>query len=266
MVCAGCGALGTRIERCDVEGLPVTTSDEHRRHEEQQEVQRAIATSDLYNVLSLLLQYPAGEVLDGLSDGALAADVGTIIAEAGLADERTEAASAELAEIQRALSEGRSSATDIRCEYTRLFNHPDAPAIPIYEGLFLHAKNRAAGKRQVPPLRAVNPEAMDAERCYRQARKKHPLEGNEPADHMATEMAFMQYLYVRKADALSRSDDAAAEVIDGQIEEFSRAHLKKWAVDFFDACVALSRNGVYRAVGLLGGMLMSEMPELDRVE
>jgi TorA maturation chaperone TorD len=93
--------------------------------------------------------------------------------------------------------------SELRREYTRLFNHPTKPAIYIYETLFLYKPEE--GDNEKPPL-FISPAAMDAERCYKKAGLKMSREINEPGDHMATELEFMMFLYSQKAKAIRGND------------------------------------------------------------
>jgi hypothetical protein len=45
--------------------------------------------------------------------------------------------------------------------------------------------------------------------------------------------------------------------------EFSRVHLQKWMVAFFESLASQSRLGLYRAIGLWGAAFMREQLCVD---
>lgn len=219
-------------------------------------IQKAVAASDMYKLLALMLSLPTEEIAAGIFDGSLAKDVKAIFGELGFVDRRVGAISDRLGTLQEGISGEKELFTGLRQEYTRLFSHPVRPAIQIYETLFLYKPEGRDAER--PPL-FVSPAAMDAGRCYRQAGLVRSKTANEPEDHMATEMEFMAYLYFHLAKALNENDQEGLAHREGQIREFSQGHLQKWAVDFFESCISASENSVYQTVGLVGSTFIDNM-------
>lgn len=220
------------------------------------EIQRALAASDMYQLLSRSLHLPTEEIAMGLLDGSLAEDVLTILAELNLS-------AAEIGKIRTkfraAISEGITQEelhAEMRREYTRLFTHPQKPAVDIYESAFRYTLE--GGKEKKPAL-FISPAALDAERCYKKAGLVMAKEVNEPGDHMATEMEFMMFLCLQKAKALQENNQEELAKREGEIQEFQRIHLQKWAKDFFNRCTSSSRSEVYRTLGEIGSIFMTEM-------
>lgn len=221
------------------------------------EIQKSIAASDMYSLLSMLLHLPTEEIAAGILDGSLAEDVLAIFEELGFSDNRIETIKTKLGALQR-ISGKDELLTEMRREYTRLFAHPKKPAIDIYETLFLFQPQE--GQKDKPTL-FISPAAMDAQRCYKQAGLVKSKEANEPEDHMATEMEFMAYLYMQKAKALNEDNQEGLAQRNEQIKEFSELHLRKWGIDFFDSCISSSERDVYRTFGQIGSTFMSKMLE-----
>jgi TorA maturation chaperone TorD len=208
----------------------------------------------MYLLLGTLLQFPTQEVSARLADGSLI-DSATELSEVLEPNRREQ-------EPGHIVSRLRIPVTlsDLRSEYTRLFDHPEMPAVQRFEGLFrFFEKHPGQRDYRDAPRRFVNPAALDAERCYKKAGFVRSPELNEPADSMPTELEFMSRLYEGKLDALQAGDDEQAVFADECIEEFSRIHLHKWAIPFFEAVARESRIDFYRAVGLLGAAFMKTM-------
>jgi TorA maturation chaperone TorD len=147
--------------------------------------------------------------------------------------------------------------SEVRSEYTRLFDHPDMPAVQRCEGLFrFFEKHPGQRSYEGAPRRFINPAALDAERCYKKAGFKRSAALNEPADTISTELEFMHKLYEGKIEALVAGDGDAEAFADECIEEFVRIHGRKWWLAFFEAVTRESRIGFYRAVGLFGAAFM----------
>ena len=217
---------------------------------------RETALADGYRLLAMLLQFPTNDLVSGMSDGSIARDVEAIAREFGMS------ASARTALVEcfsRTLTDPttpRSVFDDLRRERTRLFDHPDRPAICLYEGVFLVEERERAGRASTGTRLFVNPAALDAERCYRQAGLKRSSEINIPADCITTELEFLAHLHRTCAEALTDGDDRAEREARGHLEEFGRLHVAKWFPRFFERCGQESRHALYGAVGALGIALL----------
>ncbi|AFM00389.1 MULTISPECIES: molecular chaperone [Desulfitobacterium] len=221
----------------------------------QQEMQTAIAASDLYQLLAMWLQLPTREIAAGLLNGSLAEDVLAIFDELGFPAHLQKGLKSVFSQIQEESKSQEELFSDLRKEYTRLFTHPKQPQIHIYESLFLF---NPEGDEARPSL-FISPAALDAERCYKKAGVARAKEVNEPGDHMATEMEFMMFLYLQKAKALQEGDRTEVERRGKEIQEFYEIHLQKWAKEFFARCSTLSEHPFFKTVGEIGSIFMKEM-------
>ena len=156
---------------------------------------RETALADYYAMLAVLSQFPTEDLYSGLIDGSLRQDFLSIAAELSLETKSLTEPLSELASLKEDLETGASSMMKLRREYSRLFNNPDHPVIYLYEGVFIDEELRRAGKPDTGARLFVNPAALDAERCYRQAGLKRSAKINIPADSVSTELEFMAYLY-----------------------------------------------------------------------
>lgn len=218
---------------------------------------RETALADGYALVALLLQFPDASWFSRLSDESLGRDVEAIARELSLDRAVTSRARAELAELAASLTAGSSSLADARREYTRLFNHPDHPAIPLFEGVFLDEERVRAGKPKTGARLFVNPAALDAERCYRQAGFKRSSDANVSADCISTELEFAARLHSERACALRDGDGEAKAAASERLAEFERIHATKWFACFFARCAEESAHPLYRAVGRFGTALIA---------
>jgi TorA maturation chaperone TorD len=221
-----------------------------------QEMQNAIARSDMFQILSILLHIPNLEVVEGLANGSIVEDLLNIISELGFSAGDIEKLSTDLLWAQNNKLTEKELLSEMRREYTRIFIHPTEPQIPIYETLFRYDPQTM---KETPSL-YISPAALDAEHCYKKAGLVMSKKTNEPSDHMAIEMEFMTYLYLQKALALKNNLEEEISAREVQIAEFEERHLKKWAKDFFTK-LALENNNFYKAIGGIGSLFMTKLLE-----
>ena len=219
-------------------------------------VVRSTAAADLCSLLALLLQFPTEKTVGGLADGTLRDDIAVIAEELGAKEGPVVEALSLLDRLRTDLAEGATSIVEARREYTRLFNHPDGPAVPLYEGVFIDTERVREGKRSTGARLFVNPAALDAERCYRQAGLKRASDVNIPADCMSTELEFMAYLSMLEAQALVEQNATRVAEAAAWIGEFNRLHVEKWFSRFFERCAEESAHDLYRALGMLGRLVV----------
>lgn len=222
------------------------------------EVQHAVAASDMYQLLSRFLHLPTEEIAVGILEGSLTNDVREIFKELGVYDSRIEEINSRLQALQGKTAEKNEYLSALRQEYTRLFTHPRKPVIDIYETFFLFQPEDSG---QDKPTLFISPAALDAERRYKQAGLVRAKEFNEPADHIATELEFMAYLYWQLAKALQEDNRKEITQRKEQIKEFAKYHLQKWAMDFFTRCTSDSQTEVYQIYGLIGSTFLNKVLE-----
>ncbi|KTE90302.1 dehydrogenase [Desulfitobacterium hafniense] len=221
----------------------------------QREIEIALAISDMYQLLAMSLHLPTREFVKGLLDGSVAEDIQAILEEIGFGHEKAEQLAASLKSLPEQKKPLEEMLAELRQEYTRLFTHPKEPEISVYETLFRYNPE----VDEVKPSLFISPAALDAERCYKKAGLILSKEVNEPADHIATEMEFMMFLYLQKAKALQEDNRQEVERREGEIKEFYEVHLQKWAKEFYDRCVESNHSEVYKALGEVGSMFVEAM-------
>lgn len=240
--------------------------NESTANREAMPMARATAEADLCLLLALLLQFPEEKTVAGLADGAVSRDVAAIAGELDADGASIDDVLAPLGRLEADLSSGATSIVEARREYTRLFNHPDGPAVPLFEGVFIDTERLREGEPSVRPRLFVNPAALDAERCYRQAGLKRASDINIPADCISTELEFLAHLHALEAQAMACGDKEKAARAVAWLEEFRRLHVSKWFRRFFERCAEESAYDLYRAVGALGavGVSCSEAPATEQ--
>lgn len=216
------------------------------------DIQYESAMADLYSLLVLFTQFPMQEIVDGLADGSINRDFEGIAREIGIQDKVIESISHLLHATSLELKRNSDALSELRREYSRLFNHPEAPIIRLYEGVFLDEELMRSGEASRGTRVFINPAALDAERCYRSAGLKRSGTQNIPADCISTELEFMAFLHSMKARDLIDGSERSTLNTDELIEEFTRIHILKWFMRFFERCSEESISSFYRTVGTMG--------------
>lgn len=227
--------------------------------ERESEYQEALAVSDIFQVLSLFLRLPSRELSVGLLDGGISEDVTAILRELGHHHEETLVIENTLQAIQSSQVNVDTFHSQLRQEYTRLFSHPRRPQIAIYETLFRYKVDEDG---EYPPL-FISPAALDAERCYKKAGLAMSSEVNESGDHMSIEMEFMMYLFLEKAISIREGDEQGLARRNLEIQEFTRLHLNRWGQEFFEKCKNTSQIPVYKVIGEIGVLVLSDLARQD---
>ncbi|MFO7568577.1 MAG: molecular chaperone TorD family protein [Smithellaceae bacterium] len=222
----------------------------------ERELQRSVAASDMYRVLFIALHFPTDELASGLLDGSFSHDVMSIFEELNFPAQESGKIRTQLNALSGDKKNKEQLLTEMRREYTRLFTHPKKPVIAIYETTFLY---NPEDELQSKPSLFISPAARDAERCYKKAGLEMSREINEPADHIATQMEFMMYLYLQKAKSIRNGNREELATRDDEIREFLQAHLQKWAKNFFDMCISSSQADFYKVIGEIGSLCMARM-------
>lgn len=207
---------------------------------------KAFATSDFFQLLSLSLRLPTTELAEALLDGSYRQDGINILEELFCSQEDILQVGEALEPLKGTKVETTPLLIEMRREYTRLFDDPKQPALNIYETLFLHDPEDKQGA-----MLFMSPSALDAERCYKEAGVSLVKQSAEPADHMATELEFMMYLYGKKGKALQEKNNEELEIIEKQIQQFEEMHLKKWFLEFFNSLQTQSKSAFYQGLARL---------------
>ncbi|MCO1601194.1 TorD/DmsD family molecular chaperone [Desulfosporosinus nitroreducens] len=212
---------------------------------QEQKLKEAFATSDFFQLLSLSLRLPTIELAEALLDGSYRQDGINILEELSCSQGDLSLVSEALDRLKGSKVDATPLLIEMRREYTRLFDDPKQPALNIYETLFLHPEDNQGA------MLFISPTALNVERCYREAGVSLVRQSAEPADHMATELEFMMYLYGKKGQALQEQNNEELEKIAQQIQQFEEMHLKKWCVEFFNGLQTESTSTSYQALAKL---------------
>ncbi len=139
----------------------------------------------------------------------------------------------------------------LRNEATYLFIGAPKAAVSPYEGIWRSVDDGVQG------LLFVNPHTMDAERFMKSCGLGQPEGSNEPLDHVATELEFLQYLAMLEAGMVAPPEGApaAGDLPGGSAAaayaQFAEEHVQVWMPRFAEATEAQSRIPFYRAAASL---------------
>lgn len=183
-----------------------------------------IDKAELFEALSLAFRYYdegtvraiiSGEYADALCEAAAAADL-----ESSLPNQLRELLAvydgADVDALYHAL----------RVENTRLFVGAPHAAVSPYAGVWY------AEDVGVQPLLSINKESMAVERFMASCGAGRPEHTNEPLDHIATELEFLEYLCLDRAGAIN---EGAGVVPDGSYEQFYEERFISFAKRFAEA-------------------------------
>lgn len=229
---------------------------------QEQEAMNAFTISDFFQLLSISLRLPNHELVQALLDGSYGRDALYILEELSCTQEEIASAREALKTLVSTKEDVTSFLIQMRREYTRLFDDPKKPAVSIYETLFLHNPEEDKGGVML----FMSPAAIDAERCYRSSGVSLVKQSAEPADHMATELEFMMYLYAKKGKALQEEKAEELAVLEKQIKEFADLHLHKWCRAFFDKLASETGLAFYQGLCLLGKAGLSKFGDTSSVK
>jgi TorA maturation chaperone TorD len=226
--------------------------------QQENEMNLAFATSDFYQLLSLSLQFPSEELATALNEGGFWEDALSILEDLSCRKENIRQMEESIAHVKTEAITAEDLYQKMRQEYTRLFNDPKNPQLAIYESLFLY-KAKENGEK---PMLFLSREAVDAEKMYKEAGVKVDKTFREPADHIATELEFMMFLYARKGKALQEQDGKELDKVSKIIETFQRKHLEKWEYAFFEHLETETGLGYYRVIARIAKAGLERLKEV----
>lgn len=254
-------------------------------------IPRLCALSDGCSLISLMLDFKSlAQSCDAAVSGGLRHDMLAVAEELSQSSadaDEDNAARRAASGLDGYLGADRDAVyTSVRREHTRLFDDPDRPAVPYYEGAFVNRMFASQGK-EAPDVSSlfINQAAMDADRQYKRAGARKPADENVPGDSMFVEMAFLGMLLGARASELagpSREPDRRAGGAGGagsadggrprglpplalttsdMIDEFLHLHVRPWARAFFSELGEKAREPYFAA---LAGFGLSLVDELER--
>ena len=194
-----------------------------------------------YELLALSFRYPDRTLAETVAGGEWA-DAATEVAEAlgvpmGDSAQSGHVDGRGVEELLHAL----------RVEATRLFVGAPEPLVSPFEGVW-----RAADDG-VQALLFVNPHSMEVERFVRACGLGRPEGTNEPLDHAATELEFLQWLCMLACGMAEAPE--GVEAPDGgwagAHDRFLEKHARAWMPRFAQGVATGSREPFYRAAAEL---------------
>jgi TorA maturation chaperone TorD len=128
----------------------------------------------------------------------------------------------------------------LRVAYTTLFVGAPQPLVSPFAGVWW------AELQGVEPLLFVNKRSMDIERFVRSFYLGRPKGRNEPLDHIATMLEFLQYVSLAIGDSIEPQE--GVDFTPGIIERFTNDYLADWVIRFSERITEQSSESFYRAL------------------
>ena len=230
-------------------------------------VEQAINYSDFYQLMAIALRFPTRDLAKGLLDGSFADDLAACMEGLGVAADEADAVYDRLcAAVLADASDEETLFHRLRTEYTCLFLVPKREKIYIYESRYRYPKNEDPKQYSM----FINPCALHAEQCYKEAGVRVRKDLQEAPDHVATELEYLSYLYRKLAEGLSREKtekekfEVSAETKQDilmwklRIDTFCQKHLSKWYNSFLADIQEKTQLETYRTLAVLGGIQFDE--------
>lgn len=197
-----------------------------------------IGKAELFEALSLAYRYYDKDMAEAVSSGAYADALCGAIEVAGLGDELA-------SEVRELLAAYRGADVEqlfhaLRKENTRLFVGAPHAAVSPYAGVWY------AEDVGVQPVLFVNKESMAVERFMESCGAGRPEKTNEPLDHIAAELEFLEYLCLDRAGVINKDADV---VPDGSYESFYEERFISFAKRFAQAVAHASDEPLLLAAG-----------------
>jgi len=128
----------------------------------------------------------------------------------------------------------------LRIDYTRLFVGSPQPVASPFAGVW------HAAAQGVEPLLFVNRRSMDVERYLRKYGVGQAEGTNEPLDHIATMLEFLQYLALVNAQAVLPPE--GVDIPEDAFRGFIEAYLVDWVGEFAQALSTSTGEPLYQTM------------------
>lgn len=129
----------------------------------------------------------------------------------------------------------KTDGQELAIEYATLFVGPFELKAPPYGSIYLEGSHQVMGQSTI--------ETMN---LYRAAGLK--LDIKEPADHVAIELEFVNYLILAEVDARASGDDELYRSMSNIRRAFFSQFLGKWVPEFCDAVIKVTEEGYYHSL------------------
>jgi len=145
---------------------------------------------------------------------------------------------------------------DVQAEYVRLFDY--RPVCSSVESFFLKSSSKVAYSENKNPAKMQ----IEIEKFYGKYGIKPANYGEQPPDHITTELEFMHYLCFCEGEARNNQEESVTEYIAAQ-SRFMQEHLILWVpkfceviensadLDFYQLLSLITRNFVSRDASYL---------------
>lgn len=213
-------------------------------------VMKLAGMSDLLRLTGAMFRYPTPAFVEALADG-------TFAKECRAAADAVDPSGVLSASFEGALppSKGALDAADalreVRHEHTRLFGVPRQEIVYLYESRFMQEEDGAAGDY----LMFVNPCCMDVEKIMKQSGYAPARSGEEPLDHVSTELEYLGLLVGKMATAAAEGDGDSFAVRQVQVSNFLEQHANRWMDRFFESVEREAQSDVYRSFAAMAQLV-----------
>lgn len=142
------------------------------------------------------------------------------------------------------------SLQDLQAEFVRLFDY--RPACPSVESFFLKSSGQVAYTENNNPAKMQ----ITIEEFYRECGIEPVKYGEQPPDHITTELEFMYYLAFCEGEARKTDEEAGNEYLAVQ-SNFMQEHVILWVPKFGEIIEKNARLDFYRLLAIITSNFVS---------
>lgn len=197
---------------------------------------KAVATADIFELLSAAFSFPSEELAQALIDSTFYDDLSACLAELDWEGD-------QIKRTEETLPENLQG--EMWKEYSRLYHTPGKWAVIYpYESAFLFKLKGLEGL----PVLIANPTTQDVEKHMRDAGFLPKDFRREPSDGIEKEFEFLRILYTLAAQALTKGRVEEAKRSLERAATFRQEHLNVWSYDFLRLTLEETRLEIYRSL------------------
>ncbi|MDR0500913.1 MAG: molecular chaperone TorD family protein [Coriobacteriales bacterium] len=228
---------------CDV-SAPANSAPAQSTDKTDFDAQAWLNKAALFEILAMSWQLPKQELAQVLASGEYGEAMQELAELNGLCESGSLTAQSTIFANLQAYKNSNKDVTEplfheLRIEFTRLLVGAPEPVVSPFAGVWW------ANEAGVQPLLFVNKESMAVERFMRSCGIGQAEGKNEPLDHIGTELEFLQYLCLLRANAVQHPEGITPP--QNAYEDFYQEHFIGFARKFAAAAAEKTKLPFYRS-------------------
>lgn len=142
---------------------------------------------------------------------------------------------------------GKAGLQSLIVDFSKLFVGPFSLLAPPYGSVYLDSEKRVMGESTAAASEYYAQEGLGLVEHFQEA-----------PDHIAVELEFLHFLYIKELQAVAQGDPEASRHYSAQRQAFLLEHLGRWVCSFTSAVRQEARTSFYRHLASLTEMFLTE--------